>query len=425
MARQKIIAGLDIGTTKICAMIVGIKEDNTYEIKGMGMVPSSGLKKGIVIDIERTVASIEQAVARAEQMAGFSIDQALIGIAGSHISSINSHGVVAVSGEDNEIDSEDIERVIEAAKIVSLPPEREIIHVIPREFIVDGCQGITDPCGMSGIRLEVKTHIVTGSITSVQNIIKSVHRMGLEVEGVVLEPLAASLAVLTEDEMELGVALVDIGGGTIDLAVFREGSIVYTSILPLGGNHITNDIAIGLRTPLTNAERIKKEYGVLNRDLAENMEEIKVVSTNGHRERFVSGEMLLEIIEPRVEEILGLVEAELSQAGFMDLLPAGLVLTGGGSLMVGLTQVFSRRFNLSARRGIPRDVSGLVNYIDEEVYLNEDFMERDQKTAIFSTGTGLISYAQQYMSQNHYYSRRRSSPLGFFKRIHEWLQDIF
>lgn len=428
MSRQQIITGIDIGTSKICALIAGLKEEGTYEVKGLGLVPSHGLKKGLVIDIDETVQSIRGAVEKAEQMAGLKIEEAVIGIAGSHVTSINSHGVVAVSDEDREISQDDVQRVIAASRIISLPPDREIIHVIPREFIVDGCRGIKDPCGMSGKRLEVESHIVSGSAASIQNLVKSVTRADLKVLKLVLEPLAASLAVLSSDEMELGVALVDIGGGTTDLAIFKEGSIIFTSVLPIGGDHLTNDLAIGLRTPLSNAEKIKKTYGTASQEMADEMENILVLSTSGEEERKANGRELLAIIEPRIHEMISLVEKELYDSTFLDLLPAGMVVTGGGSLMYGFLERFSIMLDLPVRRGIPRLMPGIVDFADSSIYLNEDLIPREQKGAVFSTGVGLIRYARDSGFGEDALKRRkkrRFSPFDLLKKINEWLQDFF
>lgn len=428
MSRQQILTGIDIGTSKICALIAGVKEEGTYEVKGLGLVPSHGLKKGLVIDIDETVQSIRKAVEKAEQMAGLKIEEAVIGIAGSHITSLNSHGVVAVSDEDREIRQEDVKRVIEASRIISLPPDREIIHVIPREFIVDGCRGIKDPCGMSGKRLEVESHIVSGSAASIQNLVKSVTRADLKVVKLILEPLAASLAVLSYDEMELGVALVDIGGGTTDLAIFKEGSILFTSVLPIGGDHLTNDLAIGLRTPLSSAEKIKKTYGSASQELAEKIENILVLSTSGEEERRSNGRELLAIIEPRIHEIISLVKKELYDSTFLELLPAGMVVTGGGSLMYGFLERFSSRLDLPVRRGIPRLMPGIVDFADSSIYLNEELIPREQKGAIFATGVGLIRYARDSGFGEDTVKRRkkrRFSPFDLLKKINEWLQDFF
>lgn len=428
MSRQRILAGLDVGTSKICALIVSVTDEGSFEMKGLGLVPSHGLKKGLVIDIDETVHSIQKAVEKAQQMAGFKVEEVVIGIAGSHITSINSHGVVAVSHEDREIKSEDVRRVIEASRIISLPPEREIIHVIPREYIVDGCRGIKDPCGMTGKRLEVESHIVSGSAASVQNLAKSVDRAGLKVLKVVLEPLASSLAVLSQDEMELGVCLVDIGGGTTDLAIFKEGSITYTSVLPFGGDHLTNDLAIGLRTPLSSAERIKKQYGTVSRELAEHIEDVLVLSTSGNEQRRTNGRELLSIIEPRIFEMISMVQRDLDDSTFLDLLPAGCVVTGGGSLMYGFLERISQLLDLPVRRGIPRILPGIVDYVDSSIYLNEDLIPRDQKGAIFSTGVGLIQFARDSVEGETTIKRpkkKRFSPFGILKKINEWLQDFF
>ncbi|MFW6238623.1 MAG: cell division protein FtsA [Halanaerobiales bacterium] len=335
MKDKNIVTGLDIGTTKICTIIAEIKPDDKLDIIGIGLTPSHGLRKGIVVDIEQTCRAIKDSVEKAERMAGFEVNSAYVGIAGSHISSVNSHGVVAVTGNDKEIKNSDIQRVMEAAQIIPLSAEEEIIHVLPREFIVDGCKGIKDPLGMSGVRLEVETHIVTGSTTSIQNLVKSVMRAGLDVENIVLEPLASSQSVLTEDEKELGVALADIGGGTTDLIVFHEGSIAYTTVLPVGGDHVSNDIAVGLRTPVSRAEELKITEGAASCETVDADEYIEVISASGQVKKNIPRSSLCEVIEPREREMFIMIRDELREAGPRELTPAGLVLTGGASLLEG------------------------------------------------------------------------------------------
>ena len=424
MSKREIIAGLDIGTTKICAIISEIKENNALEIIGIGLARSSGLRKGIVVDIDKTSRAIKKAVEKAERMAGISMDSAYIGIAGSHISSVNSHGVVAVTGDEKEIKASDIQRVMEAAQIIPLSSEEEIIHVLAREFVVDGCKGIKDPLGMSGVRLEVETHIVTGSTTSIQNLVKSVLRAGLEVEDIVLEPIASSNAVLSEDEKELGVALVDIGGGTTDIIVFHEGSIAYTSVLPVGGNHVSNDIAVGLRTPVSEAEKIKIKEGCC---LAENVgpdEYIEVLAASGNKKNRISKRKLSQVIEPRVREIFKLINEQLKEAGSRDLIPAGLVITGGASLLEETEKLAAEIAELPVRIGKPEYVSGLSDVIDNPVYAKK---EGRVPQAIFSTAVGLLQYGIEYSSTSSRSKKKKSRELvyDFIERLRNWFDDFF
>ena len=313
--QNNVILGLDVGTTKICAIIAELAEDGTLDIIGVGTSPSKGLRKGVVINIDVTVDSIKRALEEAELMAGVDVSSAFVGIAGGHIKGINSRGVIAVSGKSREITQKDIDRVIDAAKAVALPVDREVIHVLPQEFIVDGQGGIKEPTGMTGVRLESEVHIVTGAVTSAQNIIKCCNRAGLEVQDIVLQQLASSLSTLTADEKDLGVILVDIGGGTSDIAVFADGSIYHTAVLSVGGDHLTNDIAIGLRTPIQEAEEIKKKHGCASAPLIDREEKIEVGGLGGRRPRIISRQMLCEIIQPRLEEIFSLVDREVRRAG--------------------------------------------------------------------------------------------------------------
>jgi len=419
---HKVITGLDIGTTKICAIIAEITNENKIEIIGIGLTPSHGLRKGIVVDIDATSRAIKEAYKKAERMAGITINSAFVGIAGAHISSLNSHGVVAVTGEEKEIKESDIQRVMEAAKIIPLSAEEEMLHVLAREFIVDGCAGIKDPLGMSGVRLEVETHIVTGSSTSIQNLVKSVMRAGLDVDDIVLEQLASSESVLTEDEKELGVALVDIGGGTTDLIVFQEGSISYTSVLPVGGNHVSNDIAVGLRTPVSEAEMIKITAGCALKNMVEKDEFIEVMTASGKTRKQVSRSKLCDVIEPRMQEIITLVKRELDRVGPRDLTPAGVVLTGGASLLTGADELASGIMKLPVRLGEPENISGLTDVIENPVYAKKgDKVPR----AIFSTAVGLIEYSLKYHKpvNSKYFNNDKVG--DFFNKLKNWLSDFF
>jgi cell division protein FtsA len=378
MAAGRILAGLDIGTTKICVIVAEVDETNQVNIVGVGTVPSEGLRRGIVINLEKTVHSISRAVEKAERMAGVEIKSVYAGIAGDHIRSINSRGVIAVSRKDNEIGPADVARVVDAAKAVAIPADREIIHVIPQEFIVDDQDGIKDPIGMSGIRLEAEIHIITGAVTSAKNICKSIERSGLRVEDLVLEPLASSHAVLGPDERDLGVVLIDIGGGTTDVAVFYEGSIRHTAIIGFGGTSITNDIAIGLRTPIDKAEELKIKHGCALSSMVSEDEKILVAGVGGRPTRELSRYVLSSMIEPRLEEICQLALKEVRKNHFADMLSAGVVITGGTALMHGVTELAEQVFEMPVRIGIPTGVSGLVDSVS------------DPK---FSTGVGLILHA--------------------------------
>jgi cell division protein FtsA len=428
VSSRRIITGLDIGTTKICTIIAEVTSDEDFEIIGIGFSPSKGLKKGVVVDIDKASNAIQESINKAQIMAGIEVESAFIGIAGSHISSINNHGVVAVSGDEKENTENDIDRVMEAAQIISLPTEEEIIHVIPREFIVDGHKGIKDPLGMSGVRLEVETHIVKGSSTSIQNLVKSVIRAGIEVDDIVLEPLASSKSVLTEDEKELGVILVDIGGGTTDIVVFHEGSIVATYVLPVGGNHVTHDIAIGLRTPISEAEKLKIHYGTTlnpaNNDENDNDRNnyIEVLSASGENKREIPRRMLTNVIEPRTTEMYEMINRQIYSAGPKDLTPAGVVLTGGASLLDGSAELSEEVFDLPVRLGKPDYVYGLSDVIDDPLYKNKD---GKIPKAIFSTVIGLIEYGMENEPNKIKGKNEKEITEFFFNKIKSWFQDFF
>lgn len=359
--KSDIIVGLDIGTTKICA-VVGEVLDEKIDVIGMGMHPSNGLRKGVVVNIESTVNSIRKAIEEAEIMAGCSISSVYVGIAGSHIKGFNSHGLIAI--KHKEIRQEDIERVVDAARAVPIPPDQEIIHVLPQEFTVDDQTGIQDPLGMTGVRLEADVHIVTGAVTSVHNIVKCCNKAGLEVKDVVLEPLASAGAVLTGEEMELGIALLDIGGGTSDLAVFYENAIKHTFVLGLGGHNLTNDLSIGLRTPFREAIRLKEEFGCALSSMIDKDQTIEVPSVGGRKPRKLSRKIMGEILEPRVEEMLTLVNQELVESGYKDMANAGVVMTGGTSLLEHLTELAEQIFDLPVRLGYPRDIGGVIDIVN-------------------------------------------------------------
>ncbi|MBI2605858.1 MAG: cell division protein FtsA [Deltaproteobacteria bacterium] len=372
--RKDVIVGLDIGTTKICA-IVGETTENGIDIVGIGTHPSSGLRKGVVINIDSTVESIKKAIEEAELMAGCEIRTAYVGIAGGHISSLNSHGIVAI--KDNEITENDVKRVTEAAKAVAIPLDREVIHVIPQEFIIDDQDGIKEPVGMCGVRLEAKVHIVTGAVSSAQNIVKSCNKAGIAVAELVLEPIASAEAVLTADERELGVVLVDIGGGTTDIAIYSQSSLVHTAVLAVGGNHITNDIAVGLRTPQNEAEKIKLKHGCAMASMVNPDETIEVPGVGGRKPRTVLRKLLAEIIEPRIEEIFSLVQREVVKSGYQDLVASGIVLTGGASILEGMPELAEFIFDMPVKRGMPLGLGGLKDVVNSPK---------------FATAVGLLRY---------------------------------
>src|SRR4030043_194868 len=363
--KDPLVVGLDIGTTKICT-VVGEVSDGQVNIIGLGTCPSKGLRKGVVINIESTVHSIKKAVEEAELMAGYHLTSVYAGIAGGHIKGINSHGVIAV--KNREIGARDVKRVLDAPRAVAIPMDREVIHIIPQEFIVDDQDGIKDPVGMSGVRLEGRVHIVTGAITSAQNIIKCANRAGLDVDDIVLEQLGSSDAVLTPEEKELGVAIIDIGGGTTDLIIFANGSIKHTAVVSLAGSHITSDISMGLRTPLEEAEKIKKRYGCSLSSMVRKDETIEVPSVGGRKPRVLSRQTLAEIIEPRVEEILSLVHNEMLKTGYGNLIASGVILTGGSAILEGVPELAEQVFNLPVRRGTPMGIGGLVDLVNSPIY---------------------------------------------------------
>ncbi|MEE8210053.1 MAG: cell division protein FtsA, partial [bacterium] len=364
--RGEMLCGLDIGTTKICAIIGEPGEDGQLDIIGIGTHQSKGLRKGVVVNIESTVESVKSAVEEAELMAGVDVESVYVGIAGGHIKGFNSHGIIAI--KNREVTQTDIERVIDAAKAVAMPLDREVIHIVPQEYIIDDQDGIREPLGMSGVRLEGKVHIVTAAVTSAQNIVKCVNKAQLRVHDLILEQLASAEAALTLDEQELGVALVDIGGGTTDIAIFMDGSVKHTGVLAIGGNQITNDLAIGLRTPTVEAERIKKKFGCAMTALVHENETIEVPSVGGREPRILHRRVLSDIIEPRAEEIFGLVRREIHKSGYEEQIPAGLVLTGGSNIMEGMVEVAERVFELPVRRGAPLGVGGLIDIVNSPMY---------------------------------------------------------
>ena len=405
---QNLIVGLDIGTSKVAAIVASINDEGGVEIIGIGSHPSRGLKKGVVVNIESTVQSIQRAVEEAELMAGCQIDSVYAGIAGSHIRSLNSHGIVAI--RDKEVTQADIDRVIDAARAVAIPADQKMLHILPQEFLIDDQEGIREPIGMSGVRLEAKVHMVTGAVSAAQNIIKCVRRCGLEVDDVILEQLASSHAVLTEDEKELGVCLVDIGGGTTDIAIFSEGAIRHTAVIPIAGDQITNDIAVALRTPTQYAEEIKKKYACALTQLASPDETIEVPSVGDRPPRRLARQTLAEVVEPRYEELLTLVQNELRRSGFEDICAAGIVLTGGCSKMEGVIELAEEVFHVPVRIGVPTQVSGLVDVV---------------RNPIYSTGVGLLLYGVQHRQDVRRVRKSEWGGKSVWQRMKSWFMGDY
>ncbi len=400
----EIIVGLDIGTTKICSVVGEYNEDG-LEIVGVGTHPSVGLRKGVVVNIESTVNSIRHAVEEAELMAGCEINSVYVGIAGSHIKGFNSHGVIAIKGD--EVSQDDIDRVIDAARAVAIPLDREVIHILPQEYMVDEQGGILDPIGMTGVRLEAKVHIVTGAVTAAQNLIKCANRAGLDVIDIVLQPLASAEAVLTQEEKDLGVALVDFGGGTTDLALFADGTIKHTSVLGLGGNNLTNDIAVGLRTPMKEAEKIKVRHGACLSSMVARDEMIEVPSVGGRKPRLLSRHILAEILEPRVEEICSLIDQEVQRTELKELLASGLVITGGSAMLPGMAEMAEQVFRLPARTGYPRRITGLVDVVNEPKY---------------ATAVGLVLYGVEHQPRRKFRIRDGNIFNRVTNRMRSWFK---
>ncbi len=406
MAKKERIVGVDLGTTKVAAIIAEV-EDNELKIVGVGSTPSYGMKRGVIVNLEKAIASIKKAIEEASKMAGVKVDSCYAGISGSHIESINAHAMIATSRTGGIITKRDIERVIEQAKAIILPMDREIIHAIPIEYIVDNERGIKDPIGMSGVKLEAEVHIVTAAIASAQNIYTALHRAGLKVKDLVLQPLASSYAVLQPDELDLGVCLLDIGGGTTDLAIFYDGSIRYSQVIPLGGEYITNDIAIGIRTPHNQAEAIKKKYATLTLKEEEKHQEIKVPGIGGREDRVISKETLYNIISPRVEEILMIANREIKKSGYADVLGAGVVITGGTARLGSLDRFAEEIFNLPVKIGIPRKIGGLTDIILDPIY---------------ATGVGLILYG---FEKKNVSLIQREKGMSIIEAIKKRFEDLF
>ena len=401
---KNLVVGLDVGTSKVAALVGEIKADDTIEVVGIGTHPSRGLKKGVVVDIESTVQSIQRAVEEAELMAGCEIHSVHASIAGSHIRSLDSHGITAI--KEHEVVQADVDRVIDAARAVAIPADQKILHILPQEFIIDGQEGIREPIGMCGVRLEARVHMVTGAVSAAQNIVKCIRRCGLEVDDLVLGQLSSSYAVLGEDEKELGVCLVDIGGGTTDLAVFTDGAIRHTAVIPIAGDQVTNDIAVALRTPTQHAEEIKIRYAcaLSSKGISDNIE---VPSIGERPARQLSRQTLAEVVEPRYEELLSLLQGELRRSGFEDLVAGGVVLTGGGAKMDGLLELAEEVFHIPVRLGVPQYVTGLEGTINDPAY---------------SAGVGLLIYAQQHRFRG---GSEFGDSAGVWARMRKWFNGNF
>lgn len=415
MSKKDFVVGLDIGTTKICCIVGEIVEAGlqpVIDIIGIGTAPSTGLRKGVVINIDATVESVTKAVEEAELMAGVEISTVTTGIAGGHIRSFNSTGIVAI--KDKEISESDVQRVIDAAKAVAIPMDREVIHIIPQEYVIDENGGIRDPIGMSGVRMEAKVHIVTGAVSSAQNIIKCANKAGLNVSEICLEPIASSEAVLSQDEKELGVALVDIGGGTSDIAIFKDGAIVHTGVLAIGGNHLTNDIAVGLRTPQSEAEKIKIHHGCAMASLVKPDDTIEVAGVGGRKARVVSRRLLAEIIEPRVEEIFSLIQREVMKSGYQELLSGGIVITGGSTLLEGMPELAEFVFEMPVKRGIPQNIGGLRDVVNSPKY---------------ATGVGLLKFGARGNIRGGAKSKFSIRDKNIYDKVRgsmrAWIKDLF
>ena len=413
----KMIVGLDIGTSKVVALVGEVTADGELDIVGIGTSPSRGLKKGVVVNIESTVQSIQRAIEEAQLMAGCRIHSAFVGVAGNHIRSLNSHGIVAI--RDREVSAADLERVLDAAQAVAIPADQRVLHTLPQDYVIDNQEGVREPLGMSGVRLEAKVHVVTCAVNAAQNIEKCVRRCGLEIDDIILEQLASAYSVLTDDEKELGVCLVDIGGGTTDIAIFTEGAIRHTAVIPIAGDQVTNDIAMALRTPTQYAEEIKIRYACALAKLAGAGETIKVPSVGDRPPRELSRQALAEVVEPRYDELFTLIQAELRRSGYEDLIPAGIVLTGGTSKMEGAVELAEEIFHMPVRLGVPHGVKGLGDVV---------------RNPIYSTGVGLLLYGLQKQTDGislsgpsirDSYRGDEEAKAPLFERLQAWVKGNF
>lgn len=404
---DQVLVGLDIGTSKIACVVAESSPDGRVDVIGIGTHPSRGLRKGVVVNIESTVESIRLAVEEAELMSGVDIQSVFVGIAGSHIRGYNSHGVVASKG--SEVMREDVERVIDAAKAMNIPADQKILHILPQEYIIDNQDGIREPIGMSGVRLEAKVHIVTGAVSSAQNIVKCCNRCDLDVSDMVLEQIASSEAVLMQDEKDIGVVLVDMGGGTTDIAIFLNGAIRHTAVIPIGGDHLTNDLVIGLRTSAREADQLKRKYGACLTSLVSPEDQIEIPSVGGRAPRPMPRQVMAQILEPRVEEIFEMIKNELQRSGYQELVAAGIVLTGGSSLLDGMIELAEDIFDMPVRMGRPQGIGGLADVVSSPIY---------------ATGVGLILYGQRYRQSLQH--TKPSEPNMFtraWKRMRSWFGD--
>lgn len=405
---KNLIIGLDIGTSKIVTLVAELLPDGSIKVIGLGQHASRGLKKGVVVNIDSTMQAIQRSIEEAELMADCKIEHVFTGIAGSHVKSLNSHGMVKI--KDAEVTQMDVDRVVETARAIALPADQQILHILTQEFIIDGQDDVREPLGMSGMKLEVKVHIVTGAVAAAQNIVKCIKRSGLEVNDLILQPLASSVAVLTEDEKELGVCLVDIGGGTTDIAVFKSGSIRHTAVIGIAGDQVTNDIAVAFRTPTQSAEDIKVKYGCALRQLADPREMVQVPGVDGREARQLSLQTLAEVVEPRIVELYELVLQELRRSGMEEMIASGIVITGGSSMMRGMIELGEEIFHMPVRLGMPRYVGGLSEVISNPRY---------------ATGVGLVLMGKQQLERQLTGQMELNSFVGVFKRMRDWVQGNF
>ncbi len=405
---KNLIIGLDIGTSKIVTLVAELLPEGTIKVIGLGQHASRGLKKGVVVNIDSTMQAIQRSLEEAELMADCKINTVFTGIAGSHVKSLNSHGMVKI--KDSEVMQMDVDRVVDTARAIALPADQQILHILTQEFIIDGQDDVREPLGMSGMKLEVKVHIVTGAVAAAQNIVKCIKRCGLEVSDLILQPLASSVAVLTEDEKELGVCLVDIGGGTTDIAVFKSGSIRHTAVIGIAGDQVTNDIAVAFRTPTQSAEDIKVKYGCALRQLADPREMVEVPGVDGREARQLSLQTLAEVVEPRIVELYELVLQELRRSGMEEMIASGIVITGGSSMMRGMIELGEEIFHMPVRNGMPRYVGGLSEVVSNPRY---------------ATGVGLILMGKQQLERQMTGNMELNSVVGIFKRMKSWIQGNF
>lgn len=405
---SSLVVGLDIGTTKVVALVGEVMSDDRVEVIGVGSHPSRGLRRGMVVNIDATVQSIKRAVEEAELMAGCQIHSAYTGIAGGHIRSLNSHGIVAI--RSGEVTQSDVDRVIDAAKTVAIPADQKVLHILPQEFVIDDQEGVREPIGMSGVRLESKVHIVTGSVSAVQNIVKCIERCGLQVSDIILQQLASSAAVLTDDEKELGVCLVDIGGGTTDIAVFNNGAIRHTAVIPIAGDQVTNDVAVTLHTPTKSAEEIKVLHASVSKEVIDGEEIIEVPTAVQHKTKEISRKVLADIVRARYEELFTLVAAELRRSGFADFVAAGIVLTGGASKVDGILELATEIFQMPVRLGSPQNISGMIEVLNNPIY---------------STGVGLLLTGYRRQQEGKTETSIKPGIRNLWKRMKGWFQGNF